>query len=298
MHWAFFALIGTFVWSLVNIADKILKDRYFKGSLPLTAAMGISPLVISLLLLPIFGFPSFPISLFISVVVAGLLNTIGVYFYVRAMDVEEASRVVPLLNLSPLYTLVLAALFLGESLSPASYAAFALILAGGLLLSGHKIGHSFKLSPALFFILVSMLFISVMNVIVKNVFSEQYFWQLYMLLTFSIGLGQVLFFVLPSVRKGFLSDTRAKGLPVLLLLFTEGALSCVARALSSFGILLGPLTMNSVFISFQSLFVLVFATLISVWFPSLFKEDLSAKSILLKVLAIIVMALGLYLLYL
>ena len=61
-------------------------------------------------------------------------------------------------------------------------------------------------------------------------------------------------------------------------------------------VLQGPITLVSVFVSFQSLFVLLLATFLSSKFPRLIKEAIDMKTIGMKLAAIGLMAFGLYLL--
>lgn len=54
----------------------------------------------------------------------------GVYFYLRAMNSAEASKIVPLSSAYPFITLLLAVIFLGESISFNKFAGTLLITAG------------------------------------------------------------------------------------------------------------------------------------------------------------------------
>lgn len=54
----------------------------------------------------------------------------GVYFYLRAMSSSEASKIVPLSSAYPFVTLLLAVIFLGESISFNKLAGTLLITAG------------------------------------------------------------------------------------------------------------------------------------------------------------------------
>ncbi len=61
-------------------------------------------------------------------------SVLGHLFYFRALKVGEASRVSPIMSSAPLLTVLLAALFLGEKLTPAKLAGAAFIVAGVALL--------------------------------------------------------------------------------------------------------------------------------------------------------------------
>ncbi|MFH1182474.1 MAG: hypothetical protein V1702_05940, partial [Candidatus Woesearchaeota archaeon] len=83
----------------------------------------------------------------------------------------------------------------------------------------------------------------------------------------------------------------------LSLLFIDGLFTFSARFLYNAAIPLAPITLLSVLGSFQSVFVLAIATFLSIKFPMFLKEAIDPKTIGLKVVAIALMAAGLYLLY-
>jgi drug/metabolite transporter (DMT)-like permease len=297
MNWVILAISGYFCWALTNVVDKVIREKYIKNSLAMTAAFGIGTVLSSLLLLPFIGVPSIPLSIILMALAAGFLNTAGVFFYVKALSVEEASRVVPLFNLNPVLTLLLAAVFLGESLSAASYAAFASILLGGIILSSHKIKGVFRLSPALFFVAISTVFIAFMGIITKYAYTQGYFWKTFLVVQFSIGFSQMLLFMFPSARKGLFGAFSANKSGVTLALFGDAFFSTIARVLSSMAILAGPITIVSVLVSFQAFFVLAIATFLSVKFPIFLKESIDPKTLGTKIVAIGIMGIGLFFLY-
>jgi bacterial/archaeal transporter family protein len=293
MQWAVFAFVGTFFWALTNIVDKVLREKYLKDSVLLTAAFGIGPLVSSLILLPIVGFPKLSGGIILFLALAGLANALGCFFYVKALSVEEASRVAPLFSFAPVFILILATIFLGEKLTLARYAAFALILVGGIILSGHRLGKIFHFSHALYLIAVSTFFNAVMNILLKaSLSSADSFWSVFLMLQFSVGLSQLLLFFIP--RPG---GSSINWRPFIALIVCDGLFSTAGRYLSTFATLLGPVSLVSVFGAFQALFVLIFAIIISIKFPSFLKEALDKRTIAVKLAAICVMGFGIYLLY-
>src|SRR3989344_5712481 len=134
MLWVFLALMSTFIWALANIIDKVLRTKFLKSSLALTAAFGIISFIFSFILFLFIGVPLLPFWHGFSAFMSGIVLTIGLIFYLKALAIEEASRVIPLWHLSPIFTLILAVVFLNEVLTPMRYAAFASILFGGFLI--------------------------------------------------------------------------------------------------------------------------------------------------------------------
>ena len=84
MLWVFLAIVGTFFWACGNILDKILRTKYLKYSIALTASFGIFGLVFSAILLFFVGLPSLPIQNFIAAFIAGVFVTYVIVFYIKA----------------------------------------------------------------------------------------------------------------------------------------------------------------------------------------------------------------------
>lgn len=296
MLWVFLALIATFLWAWANVTDKVLRTKFLKSSIALTAAFGIISLIFSFILFLFAGVPSIPFWHLIASFLAGVALTVGLIFYLNALSIEEASRVIPLWHLSPLFTLILAVIFLNEILTPLKYLAFATILLGGFLISTKRIGNIFHISPALALMILSSFLVSISDVLVKFAYSTGIFWQTFLVFYTAISLSSVSLFVLKSARKDFVKTLVFHRYNFILLLLLSIITGFSGQILYNRAILLGPITLVSVFISFQSLFVLLIATFLSIKFPLLVKEAIDIKTIGMKLVAIVLMSFGLFLL--
>ncbi|MBI2580482.1 EamA family transporter, partial [Candidatus Woesearchaeota archaeon] len=167
LPWVFFAIAGTFLWAWGNIFDKVLRTKHLKDSIALTASFGIFGLAFGAVLFAFIGVPSIPLPNMVAAFLGGVLITYALIPYFRALSLEEASRVIPMWHFAPVFTLILAVIFLGEILKPLSYAAFALILLGGFLISVRRVREVFHLSPAVAFMLLASLFFAASDVLLK-----------------------------------------------------------------------------------------------------------------------------------
>ena len=296
MPWVFFALTATFAWALANILDKVLRTKYLKDSIALTASFGLYSTILSFILLLFIGIPSIPILHSAAAFTAGVLLVLGFILYLKALSIEEASRVIPLWHLSPIFTLILAVIFLNEILTPLKYAAFASICLGGILISTRKSGNTFHLSPAISLMLLSSLFVAVSDVLIKFAYTTGIFWQTFFMVYFGGSIGSLALFIFPNARKNVLRAFISYKHIIALILLLDVLLGLSGQVFFNKAISLGPVTLVSVFISFQSLFVLLIAAFLSAKFPLFIKEAIDAKTIGTKLLAIILMAFGLYLL--
>ncbi|MBI2176627.1 EamA family transporter [Candidatus Woesearchaeota archaeon] len=293
----FFAIAGTFLWAWGNIFDKRLMTRHLKDPVILTALFSFPSLVFSGLLLAFIGIPSVSGWVAFAAFSAGVVLTFALIPYFRALASEEASRVVPLWHFSPLFTLVLAVVFLGEVLTWSGYVAFALILAGGFLVSTRRIGDAFHLSHAMVLMLLSSFLFAVSDVLLKFAYSNNDgFWGVFLLTSFGATLGHFSLFVMPGVRGSFSKAVSNGGAAFFSLLALSSVTGIFGNLLWNLALLSGPVTLVSAFISFHSFFVLALTTGISVRFPSFLKESIEPRTIGVKAVAIALMASGLWML--
>lgn len=296
MVWLFFALAGTFLFACGNLFDKVLRTTHLKDSIALAASFGIFSLVFGAVLFAFIGVPSIPFPNLAAAFLGGVIWAFAGIPYFKALSLEEASRVVPMWHFTPVFTLVFAVIFLHEILTVQSYAAFALILAGGFLISTRRIGTVFRISPAVGFMLLSSLLFAASDVLFKFAYGTGVFWGTFLVAILGICLGQLSLFALPTVRKSFSKAVLSHKHVFALLVFLSALVGFSGDILWNNALFSAPVTLVSVFISFHSMFVLLLATIFSVRFPLFMKEAVDAKTIGLKVAAIVLMALGLLLL--
>ena len=158
--WALLALGAAALTSF----NPILYKRMLKDAEPLVVVWGVT--LLALPLLAAFTFvltPQLPQvdGLFIlSVVGAGGLNVAAHFASAKALKLEEASLVTPLLTFSPVFTLIIAALFLGEMPSARGVLGVGLVVSGAYWLNSSGAGwrvplRSLTLKPGVALVLLA-----------------------------------------------------------------------------------------------------------------------------------------------
>lgn len=138
MPWLFYAFSGPVLWAVSVHLDKYLVDRYFKDSS--VAVLLVFTAFTGLVMLPFIGvyqpqalgLPWATVGLMI---LSGLLYMGALFFYLQALQSEEASVVAPYFRTSPLFAYALAYAVLGETLTRLQLSGGALIVLGALVLS-------------------------------------------------------------------------------------------------------------------------------------------------------------------
>lgn len=298
MDWVIFTLLSRALWAADNVVDKLLIGKHLKDSVILTLIAGISALLLSLVIIIFNGLSWIGLEPTALVIFAGTIQILAVFAFYQAISKEEISRVIPLFQLTPSFVLILSFLFLGEVLALNHYLAFVLIFLGGFLISLQRVKGLFKLRDAFGWMVLSSLIYAIQVVILKSLYATYPFWDL----TVYLGFGE---FLPTPILLLFISDFRGRFVKSLSNLKPVGwvllilAMFFVATAsLSGFWALTsGSASLISVFRGFQSVFVLIYAILFSIWLPKILKEELNKRILGIKAIAIFLMVVGLYLIY-
>ncbi len=297
MTWILLSIGAFFVWAVGNILGKIIITKIAKHPLVYLVIFNVIMGIITLLILPFKGIYLPETKILIYSIISGIIYVFAVMPYMYAIKNEEVSRVVPLWQFIPLFTLILATIFLNETLSFYSYIAFILLVTGGLLISAKKLKGLFSLRHAFYLMLGSSFLFAAMDIINKYVFSNSEYFNSFIImrLTAFVVALTLLFYKDTFIEfKNTISQLTVKKTSVLL---TSEILDYVGMVLYSLALSIGPVIIISSMHGFQPLFVLIFAIIVSIFAPHHLKEQIDKNTILLKILAIVLMGLGVYLLY-
>ncbi|MBD2156912.1 EamA family transporter [Leptolyngbya sp. FACHB-16] len=169
MEWLPFATIAYLVWSIATLTSKVLLSRYTSSLVVYTVSLGLVSLL-PLLLVPVRGLTIPNPGLLCMALVGGMLYIMVIMLYFKALSLEEASRVIPLWRFTPIFVLLLSGYLIDEHLTHYQLIAFVLLVLGGFGVSVKRIGDTFKLSPAFYWMLFSSLVGAIYNVLIKFIY--------------------------------------------------------------------------------------------------------------------------------
>src|SRR4030043_1654303 len=114
MSWFYITILVYFILAFVNLADKYLLQSVIPNYRVYSFYVGILS-ALSLVLAPFVGFYIPEISLILLGFAAGASYVYGLFWFYKALNSFEASRVVPAIGgLTPVFTLALIYLFSGS----------------------------------------------------------------------------------------------------------------------------------------------------------------------------------------
>jgi drug/metabolite transporter (DMT)-like permease len=294
MTWLLFAFCAPVLWAASTHIDKYLVERFFKKT-------GVGTLLIFTSLIGLIGLPI--IWTFVDVYaiggvgiavtsLSGLLYMIAMYFYLRALQQEEATTIAPLFQTSTLFTYVIAYFILHEKLTPLRILGGALVVASAAMISyepGHR--HRFKTSIVLL-ILACTLTLAVSSVIFKFFAIKNAFWAV----TFWTFAGEAVFgavmLAIPNYRKQFVEMFRKHPGAVISINAANELINLGGGLAARYASILGPVSLVQAIGGTTSFFVFVFGVALSLFFPRLGREDLSGGSLVQKGIAVTLIVAG------
>lgn len=298
MNYLLYALIAFAFWAVSTVFDKILRDKYVKDSTVLATFFGILCFLPFLIMMPFIGITIPKLSILLASILAGFLMMISIIPYFKSLSLEEVSRVAPLWHFSPLFVLISAFIFLGEKLSVNHYIGFFILLFGGLLISTRKIKDIFKISKIFWLMLSASFLWAISEVLTKFIYKSLDYWNGIFWVLFGFMIGALVLILIRKNRENFKNTISTLNCTSLSFLIGSSLSGFFGRIFYFLAIMLGSVSLVSVISGFESVFVLIYAILLSKYLPKLFKEEIDKKTILHKIIAIFLMFIGLIFIYL
>jgi uncharacterized membrane protein len=284
------------LWAISVHLDKYLVERFFKDSN--VAVLLLFTALVGVLLLPFIWYyepnvlsPSAgSIAL---IILAGILYMSALLLYLQALQSEEASVVAPFFQAGPLFGYVLAYFVLGETLSPRQMAGGAMIIIGASIVS-IRFGRSMRMFKArLAMLMVACGFIMALASLIFKVFALQVeFWTT----TFWMFVGEGIFgaalLMIPSYRRQFIALVRTNTAALLSINASNELINLGGGLGNRYALLFAPLSIVQAIGSTTTLFVFAFGIVLSVCFPGFGRENLSARELVQKGIAAVIVAIG------
>lgn len=294
MDWFFFSLIGASSLAVTGIIDKFIISKYVRSPLAYLAALVILQQIFAIGIIAFSGFGFvYPQSLY--ALAAGGLQMILWASYLRALQVEETSRVAAMVYVFPIFVFLGAFIFLGEMLAWKDYIGGSLLVLSALLVS-YKPDESGPaiVSPALKYMAVFWIFTAAYAIASKYLLGFMDEWHLIMW----SSLGNLIV-VLPMLafREIRVEATRyIWGGPFLLsALLADEVFDFVGRGAFIFGYALGSVALVSSVAALQPFVTLIYVIILGIFIPGALKEELSPRTLAFKIAAIVLIIIGVYL---
>jgi transporter family protein len=296
VDWLVFALIGTIFFSAAGVLDKLLLSSYACDSKAYIVCQVLAQQIFTIPILVIMGidfvYPESAMAMAL-----GALQLLPSVFYLRAVQVEEASRVAALEYFYPVFVFLGAFIFLGESLAPKHCIGGLLLIISVLLISyRHKGKGSFgisAISPALRPFITYWISMAIYCIALKCLLASMDEWQLYAWSSLGSLMTALPLLLNHSVRGevlGFFeSGTSAVG-----TLISEETFMFLGIIFSIFAYALGSVALVTSVGALQPMLTLILVVALGLFLPGRVKEELDRNSLVQKGLSFVVVVIGIY----
>ena len=300
----FFTIFASFLWGITNHIDKFMISGVDKSGSSIKTLLVFSTLVAGFILSPIwliankFSVDISTISL-ICVLLSSFSYIVATYFYFKALEKNDASIVVVMSQLIPVFSYILELIFFKENLTLQQIIGSIVIILSAVLISlnfeekkNNKINWSALILMTLSSFLYAIYFLLFDIGIRNSSYNSCAFW-------FQIGLlilGIILISI-KSFRTTFIKAIKTNGKRYFSLNITNEALNLGANLLVNFANVTIPLALVNVLMGLQGVFVFILAVIGMKLLPKYFSESLNKQVIIQKVICIILSIIGLIVMF-
>jgi drug/metabolite transporter (DMT)-like permease len=293
--WVLIAAAGYLLLAVTGITDKFLVSKVVKQPIAYAFYTAVTG-PFSLVLAP-FGAKFLSWDVFLIALASGVAFIFFIYNSYAAISRSSVSRVVPIMGgLVPLFSFLFAFIILGERLSNLQALGFLFLVAGAVIISIRK-EHGQWTSKAFIFAAMAAISLALSSVLTKYVFDHSNFisGMVWTRIGFILPVPFILMF--KSNRQAIFNAPKEAGVRNVALYYTSRATGTVGGFLQNYAVSLGSVSVVNALQGVQFVFLLMLTSFLSIYFPKVLKEKISAEILTLKIAAIALISCGLYLLF-
>ena len=294
MNWILLALLAPLFWAFSNFIDKYILEKHTKGIFDFLFFCTITSWFFFAIILAFVGIPELDIYSWIPVA-TGIALIYSYGFYGKALEKGDTSSLIILFLLGPVVTVILAFMFLGQTLSSNELFGFAIVLIGAFIVSFEKIRGIFSNGFGL--ILVAILMWSIMTLFIDFGLTKMSFWDYFMLDNLGSSLAGLTLFIIPSIRRQVINGLKTATARKYVWYSWNNVLDFFGQMTAKKTLAIAPSAgLVTVVMQVQSFYGIVIGLLLTVFIPHIIKEDISSRILIKKFIGALIMFLGVYVL--
>lgn len=312
MSWLILTIISYLMLAIVNLGDKFVVDKVLKSSKSYAFMVGILGAIIFAIAPWFLNWPG--LALFFVNIVSGMFFVLALWVMYEALKQGEASRVVVVIgSIVPIFTVIFSFLFFNEKFTGNQLTGLVFLIVGMIIISfvvsrrnkwkdfWQRLWSVFTgdyNKKWIFLAILSALLYALYFIITKYAYLQQDF--LSSLIWIKGGsLLMSLFFLLNKetrheIKKSFKTKPKKSVKVGSGFVLANQATGSVASLIQSYAIYLGPVAIINALQGVQYAFLLVLGIFFTIFCPKILKEDISKKILIKKIIAIILIGIGLY----
>lgn len=291
------SILAAFLYSLTNHIDKFLVDGVNDSGSSIKTLLVFSTLISGLVFIPIWliisGF-DIKISLvsLICVLSAAAFSTLALYFYFKSLEKSDASIIVVMFQLIPVFCYILGVILFKETLSVRQIIGSIIIIISTILISISIENKSKKNFEVLLLMALCSFLYSIYYILFDIGIRNSSYNSCILYLEIGLLLIGIVFMCFKSFRRTFIKAIKSNGKKYFSLNIINEILNILAGALENYANVLIPIALVSVITRVQVIFVFIIGLIGTIFLPKIFKEDISKKTIIKKAFCTILSIVG------
>lgn len=296
-------ILASFLWGITNYIDKFMISGIDESASNVKTLLVFSTLVAGFIISPIWLIISkFSVDIsyipLMCVLSSSIIYILATFLYFKALEKNDASIIVVMFQLIPVFSYILALIFFKENLSIQQIIGGILIILSAVLISidFEKKNKNSKWL-ALFLMTLSSFLYAVYYILFdfgmrNSSYNACAFW-----LQIGFLIQGLIFISIKSFRKTFLKAIKANGTRYLSLNLTNETLNLIASLLVNYANITIPIAIANMSNGFQAMFVFILGYIGVKFLPKYFKENITRKVIIQKFICIILSVIGLIIMF-
>ena len=230
-------------------------------------------------------------------ILTGVILIYSYGFYGKALEQGDTSALVILFKFIPVLTVVLAFIFLGQTLSSNELLGFVVVLAGATIVSFEKSRGIFIKGFGM--ILIAILMWSVMTLFIDYGLTKMSFWDYFLFDTLGSTLAGLTLFIIPAMRRQIIDGLKTATIGKYVWFSGNNLLDFFGQMSIKKALAIAPSAgLVTVVMQAQSFYAIVIGILLTLIIPGVIKEDISAPVLIKKFIGALIMFSGVYILLL
>lgn len=290
MLWLIIIIIAYFLFSITSLGDKYLlvgppEPKIYSFYVGLLS-------ILALVVAPFVGFFVPDLFMIVFCLFVGVMYLFAIFSFYQGLEYFEASRIIPALGgLVPVFTFLLVYFLSGEMLGLKEIGALVLLVMGSVLITyvpkKKIISESLKIS------IVGAIFFSLVIVMSKYVYLALPFWTGFIWIRIGVFLTALFLLFSKKVRKDAFSKKGSSFNKKTGTIFVINQIvGAGAFVLQSWSVALVPLAFVSIINAMQGV-QYIFLFVFTLFFLKSLREEISRRIIIQKIIAIIIIVIGL-----
>ena len=285
-EWILPALLSPFLFSIVTLVDKRILSHYKLNLSSFNLFVGLSQGIIGIVILFVYPIGFVDWSVFFRGILTGIIQGVALIIMFWMLKREDPTRVMPIMQTTPLFVALLAWPFFGEMLSFIQWAAVIIAISGGILVSigRRRFEDKTTIRPIFFLLFISAALIGISQLVIKSITTDLI--SLHIVALRGIGLCTMMFFVFGRKDSAYdLFNFLKFPKRAVLLVSVEGITPFICHLLTTFAISIGPVSLVATMFGVRPIFVFLLSLLGARFMAKFVYEKFSKNELKVKLLS-------------